>query len=84
MAFQENDQVRLTCDIVEYPSEDGPGGVCGRAGDIVIVRHVSAREGFEWPYGVSHEDRTDGNTFSVGPHEIEALPAQGHDKGGEA
>jgi hypothetical protein len=82
MGFDVNDRVRLRANIIEHPSGDAPGGVCGSRGDIVIVRRVDA--GLTYPYAVSHEDRTDGNTFGVAEDEIEIAQEAAEQKGGAA
>ena len=75
MNYEVNQRVRIKEDIYEPPDENSPGGYCAKRGDIVVVRAI--RQKGQWPLSVSHEDRTDGNTFSVGHDEVEAISSKG-------
>lgn len=57
-------------DIVEEATGDAPGCICAKKGDKVIVRRLSDHSMYEHYIHVSHEDRTDGSTFGVGPSEV--------------
>jgi hypothetical protein len=67
--FKAGDRVRAKAAIFEPADEHHPGGYCCAKGDLLIVRRV--RDWGHWPLSVSHEDRTDGVTFAVGPNEVE-------------
>lgn len=60
----------------EPPDEDHPGGVLAHPGDRLIVRAV--RPAAHFPIRVSHDDRTDGNTFGVTAEEI--TPREGEQR----
>lgn len=67
--FEINDVVYAVRRLVEPASGDSPGGELCKFADKLIVRKESWLDG-KFAYSVSHEDRTDGNTFAVFPHEI--------------
>ena len=71
MSYEIGQRVKVIADIYEPPDDHSPGGYCARKGDIVVARSI--RPNGEWPVSVSHEDRTDGNTFSIGLNEIEEM-----------
>ena len=70
MRFSVGDRVRTTEAIYEPADDHSPGGYLTGKGDILIVREVRENSKY-WPYSVSHEDRTDGKTFSCAEAEIE-------------
>jgi hypothetical protein len=69
LGFTVGDAVMLRKDLYEGPNDCSPGGYLARRGEKLIVRGL--RAGREWPLCVSHECRTDGNTFAVGCAEVE-------------
>jgi hypothetical protein len=69
MSYEIDQRVRVIADIYEPPDGDSPGGYCAKKGDVVVIRSVQPSG--KWPLSVSHEDRTDGNTFAIGLDEVE-------------
>jgi hypothetical protein len=61
-------KVIMKRDLYEGPDDCHPGGYLAKKGDRLIVREI--RDAGQWPFKVSHEDRTDGLTFGVSQDEI--------------
>lgn len=67
--FKVGDRVTPRHDLYEYADDHSPGGYLARAGDHLVVRHVTP--GGHWLYRVSHNEITN-NSFGVTAEEIEA------------
>jgi hypothetical protein len=67
--FKVGDAVTPRASIYEGPDDHSPGGYYAMVGEKLIVRSV--RDKGHWPISVSHEDRTDGNSFGVSAEEIQ-------------
>ena len=67
-AFAIGDAVTPKAGIYEAADDHSPGGYLAQRGDKLIVRHFGSQP---WRYFVSHEGRTDGNSFGVQASEIE-------------
>lgn len=79
LIFKVGDAVTLKADLYEAADDHSPGGYLARKGELLLVRRVRTDYTLPWSdplcISVSHEDRTDGMTFSVRQSEIEATPA---------
>lgn len=74
-AFKVGDAVALKADLYEPADDHSPGGYLARRGEKLIVREVRSQT--QWPLRVSHEHRTDGRSFVVGPAEVTAWTETG-------
>ena len=68
--FWPGQKVQIKDGLFETACGEHPSLWLAKKGDVVVIRR-KAYASFDW--AVSHEDRTDGATFAVYNHEIEAL-----------
>jgi hypothetical protein len=69
--YAVGDVVTVVKPLYEPADDTHPGGYLALPGDRLIVRAIRYRG--QWPISVSHEDRTDFLTFSVGADELMRL-----------